>query len=119
MPDLGDYGAGVPPEKRDDTRAHDSRSERAKHRRMQYRLGRCRGVAKSKGCRCGAGIIKDSEGPFCHYHGLQVESPYDGEPVTIDDDPALLARWCGQRPTTEDEIPWRVLAALEVLADAE
>lgn len=119
MTDLTDFGGGVLPEKKDDTIAHDTRTERAKHRRRQYRLGRCRGVSTSKGTRCGAGIIDGSDGPYCHYHGLESESPIEGTPVTIDDPPAVLARRCGLRPMAMTEMPDAVVAALEEVEHAD
>lgn len=99
MTDLSDFGGGHLPEKEDDTVAHDTRSERAKHRRRTYRLGRCRGISTSKGCRCGGAVVKETDGDLCFYHGQE------RDPVTIDSPPGLIARWCGTRATTWEEIP--------------
>lgn len=105
MTNLSDFGGGITPEKRDDEKlAHDSRSDRAKHRRMTYRLGRCRAISTSKGCRCGGAVIEDTDGDLCHYHGMERDSEVS-ECVTIDSPPGLVARWCGTRPTTWEEIP--------------
>lgn len=95
---LGDFGAGVPPEKQSGKVAHSSRSERAQHRRNTYRLGRCRAISTSKGCRCGGAVIEDTDGEFCHYHGQS------HDPTTIDSSPELLARWCGCKATVWEEI---------------
>lgn len=99
MTKLSDFGGGVLPEKKDKKVAHDSRTDRAKHRRRTYRLGRCRGISTSKGCRCGGAVIEESDGDLCHYHGIA------HDPATIDSSPGLVARWCGSRPTTWEEIP--------------
>jgi len=119
MTDLTDFGGGILSEKKDDAVAHDTRTERAKHRRRQYRLGRCRGVSISKGTRCGGGIIEDSDGPYCYYHGLEAESPIEGTPITIDDAPAVLARRCGLRPVALNEMPDAVVAALRAAEDSQ
>lgn len=108
---LSEFGAGSLPEESNDDIAHDTRSDRAKHRRETYRLGRCRAISKSKGCRCGGAVIEDSDGDLCHYHGMERDSPAS-QLVTIDSDPDLLARWCGQRPTEWLEIPARCRAVL-------
>lgn len=114
MTNLSDFGAGALPEKNDDNVAHNSRADRAAARRRQYRLGRCRAISTSKGCRCGGGIIEDADGPYCYYHGMEADSPVS-QLVTIDDDPGLLARWCGTRPTEWDEIPESCRAALDAI----
>lgn len=111
MSKLSDFGGGSLPEKNDDDVAHDTREDRVKHRRKQYRLGRCRGISTNKGTRCGAGVIEDTDGPYCFYHGCEADSP-TSHPVTIDDDADLLARWCGTRPTEWEEIPERCRAAI-------
>jgi hypothetical protein len=116
MTNLSDFGAGALPEKQDDDIAHDTRSDRARHRRKTYRLGRCRAVSKSKGCRCGGAVIDDTDGALCHYHGMEQDAPAS-QLVTIDDDACLLARWCGSRPTTFEELPEACRAALEVYQD--
>jgi len=117
MASLSDFGGGVTPEQRDDNRAHDTRSDRAEHRRQTYRLGRCRAISKPKGCRCGGAAIADTDGQLCHYHGLEADTPAS-QCVTIDDAADLLARWCGSRPTEWDELPAACRAALEVIDDA-
>ena len=106
MTNLSDFGAGITPEKRaqDETVAHETRTERAKHRRRTYRLGRCRAISTSKGCRCGGAVIDETDGDLCHYHGMERDSKGPG-PVTLDSASDLLARWCGTRPTEWDEIP--------------
>lgn len=106
MTNLTDFGGGVLPEKRDENGANDTRSDRARHRRRTYRLGRCRAISKSKGCRCGGAVIEDTSGDLdlCHYHGMEADGEAT-EAVTIDADADLLARWCGTRPTTWAEIP--------------
>lgn len=117
MTNLADFGGGVLPEKKDEKVAHDSRGERAKHRRQTYRLGRCRAISKSKFCRCGGAVIEETDGDFCHYHGMEDDAPAT-QAVTIDDDPELLARWCGTRGTMWDEIPEPCREALkEVSSD--
>lgn len=114
MSDLSDFGAGVKPEDKNEKMAHDSRSERAKHRRRTYRLGRCRALSTSKGCRCGGAVIEDTDGQLCHYHGVSTDPP------TIDSPPGLIARWAGTRPTMWDEIPEPCRTALlEVDDNAE
>ena len=115
---LADFGGGVLPESRDDDIAHDTRSDRAEHRRETYRLGRCRAIAKAKGCRCGGAVVDDSDGQLCHYHGLESDSPAS-QLATIDDPADLLARWCGSRPTEFKELPKLVRGALWVIDDAE
>ena len=104
MTNLTDFGGGILPEKRDEKEDHDTRSDRARHRRQTYRLGRCRGISKSKGCRCGGAVIEETGGDLCHYHGMEDDDEAT-EAVTIDAAHDLLARWCGTRPTTWDEIP--------------
>lgn len=99
MTNLSDFGAGRLPEKTDETVAHESRSDRAAHRRQTYRLGRCRAISTAKGCRCGGAVIEETDGPLCHYHGQS------DDPPTIDSAPGLVARWCGLRATMWDEIP--------------
>jgi len=117
MSNLADFGGGVTPEQSDETVAHDSRSDRAEHRRQTYRLGRCRAVSRSKFCRCGGGVIEDSDGEFCYYHGMEHDSPVS-QLVTIDDSPELLARWCGTGGTEWDEVPEACRAAMQE-ADGE
>ena len=113
MTKLSDFGAGALPEKSDNKRAHNTRSERAKHRRRTYRLGRCRGISTSKGCRCGGAVIEDTDGELCFYHGNAIDPP------TIDSPPGLLARWCGSKPTMWEQIPEPCRKALkEVDSDA-
>ena len=112
MTNLTNFGGGVLPEKKDDKIAHKTRGDRARHRRQTYRLGRCRAISKSKGCRCGGAVIEDTDGDLCHYHGLEDESRESGA-VTLDSDADLLARWCGTRPTTWDEIPKPCRKALD------
>jgi hypothetical protein len=112
MSDLSDFGGGVAPEKSAEKVAHDSRGDRAAHRRETYNYGRCRAISTAKGCRCGGGVIEGSPGEFCYYHGLEEDSPAS-QLVTIDDEPDILARWCGLRPTEWDEIPEPCRAALE------
>jgi hypothetical protein len=99
MTDLSDFGGGIRPEKSDTPLAHETRSDRAKHRRETYRFGRCRAISTAKGCRCGGGVLDDSDGEFCYYHDMATQPP------TIDSSAGLVARWCGLRPTTWDEIP--------------
>jgi hypothetical protein len=99
MTNLADFGGGIVPEQRDTPSAHDTRSDRARHRRRTYRLGRCRALSKAKGCRCGGASIEDSDGELCHYHSRTADPP------TIDSAAGLVARWCGTRPTTWEEIP--------------
>lgn len=111
MPDLSDFGAGGLPEKSEDTFAHDTRSDRAEHRRRTYRLGRCRGISTSKGRRCGGAVIEETDGQVCHYHGQDDDHP------TIDDDPGLVARWCGLRATMWEEIPEPCRDALAVIEE--
>ena len=112
MGDLSDFGGGVVPEKKEDKIAHDTRAGRAEHRRRTYRLGRCRAVSRSKFCRCGGGVVEDTDGEFCFYHGMEHESSVS-QLVTIDDDPELLARWCGTSGTEWDEIPEECRQALQ------
>jgi len=119
MTDLSDFGGGVTPEKKNQKIAHDTRTERAKHRRRQYRLGRCRAISVSKGARCGGGVVADSEGAYCHYHGLEAESPIESKPIDIDDEADILARWCGQSQTCWNDIPTAVQAALAALEGGE
>lgn len=116
MTNLSDFGAGALPEQQTDDRAHDTRGDRARHRRQTYRLGRCRAISKSKGCRCGGAVIEDTDGALCHYHGMEHDAPAS-QVVTIDDDAGLLARWCGSRPTEFEELPEVCRAALEVLTN--
>lgn len=106
MSDLSDFGGGILPEKKEDEFAHDSRSDRAEHRRRQYRLGRCRAIATSKGCRCAGPVIEETDGSLCYYHGQWEDPP------TIDSSPGLVARWCGLRATTWEEIPEPCRSAL-------
>lgn len=104
MTKLSDFGAGALPEKTNDKIPHKTRTERAKHRRKTYRLGRCRAISKSKYCRCGGAVIEDTDGDLCHYHGMESDAPAT-QVVTIDDTADLLARWCGTKGTMWDEIP--------------
>lgn len=99
MTNLADFGGGVEPQRDDRERDHDDRTDRARHRRQLYEHGRCRHLSLSKGTRCGGGITRDADGPFCPYHRRE------NNPVTIDDAPGLVARWAGTRPTTWEEIP--------------
>lgn len=117
MTSLSDFGAGVPPEKRDSKIAYDSRSERAKQRRRQYRLGRCRAISKSKFCRCGGGVVEEADGDLCYYHWKEDDAPAT-QAVTIYDEPELLARWCGTRGTMWEEIPEPCRDALNEVCDA-
>lgn len=116
MTNLSDFGAGVLPEKTDAKVAHKTKSDQAKHRRKTYRLGRCRAISKSKYCRCGGAVIEETDGDLCHYHGMEADAPVS-QAVTIDDDPALLARWCGTRGTMWDEIPDPCREALQEVSD--
>ena len=109
MTDLTDFGGGNLPETSDNNVAHETRTDRAQHRRRLYRIGRCRAISKSKGTRCGSGIDEDSDGPLCWYHGIA------HQPVTIDSDTGLVARWAGCRPTTWEEIPEACREALRAL----
>lgn len=118
MSNLSDFGGGVTPEKTEEKIAHDSRSNRAQYRRRTYRLGRCRAVSRSKFCRCGGGVVEDSEGELCHYHGIEADSPAS-QLVTIDDDPQLLARWCGTGGTEWEDLPEECRRALEEVGDVE
>lgn len=111
MTDLSDYGGGALPENADEDIAHEMRSERARHRRRTYRLGRCRAISTSKGRRCGGAVIEETDGPFCHYHGTVYQ------PATIDGEPGLVAQWCGTRPMTWEEIPDPCRAALTEVGD--
>jgi len=101
---LSDFGAGSPPEKQDDEQAHETRSERAKHRRRTYRLGRCRAVSTSKFCRCGGAVVAETDGDLCHYHGQMDESEHSTL-VTIDGPVRLVAQWCGTGGTLWNDIP--------------
>ena len=119
MSKLSDFGAGSLPEKSNKKVAHKTRTDRAKHRRETYRLGRCRAISKSKYCRCGGAVIEDTDGELCHYHGVESDSPVS-QVVTIDDDAGLLARWCGTKGTMWEQIPELCREALqEVDPDAE
>lgn len=110
--DLSDFGGGVKPEEKGDKFAHETRGDRAKHRRRTYRLGRCRAISTAKGCRCGGAVVEGADGPLCHYHGHTHE-----QHATIDSSPRLVARWCGTRPTTWEEIPEPCREALLVVDD--
>lgn len=110
MTDLSEFGGGQLPEKRDEKVAHDTRGDRAEHRRRTYRLGRCRAISTAKGCRCGGAVVEDADGDLCHYHDQAQQPP------TIDSHPSLVARWCGTRPTTWDEIPEPCRSALVAVA---
>ena len=114
MSDLSEFGGGILPEKRDDKIAHTNQSAQARHRRNTYRLGRCRGISKSKFCRCGGAVIEETDGELCHYHGMEADAPAS-QVVTIDSSPGLLARWCGTRPTTWEQIPAPCRDALQVI----
>lgn len=116
MSKLSDFGGGITPEKKDSNVVHDTRGERAKHRRQTYRLGRCRAISTSRGCRCGGGVIEGSDNQLCHYHHVEQESPVS-KPITIDDQPDILARWCGVRPTEWEEIPEQCRSALTRATD--
>lgn len=104
MTNLSDFGAGAPVTSHT-TRANETRTDRARERRRTYRHGRCRGIAKSKGCRCG-GAVANPETDLCSYHDTA------DEPVTIDSETDLLARWCGLRGTTFEQMPDTVVAAI-------
>lgn len=114
MSKLSDFGGGILPEKTDPPGAPDTRSERAKHRRRTYRLGRCRAISTSKGCRCGGAVIEETDGPLCYYHGQVADSPAPSLP-TIDSSPDLVAQWCGTRPAMWDELPTACRAALRAM----
>ncbi|MWG36519.1 hypothetical protein [Halomarina oriensis] len=106
MTDLSDFGGGRPVESHT-TGSEETRTDRARGRRRTYRQGhgRCRAISKAKGCRCG-GAIHEAGASLCHYHAESFQ------PVTLDDHPGLLARWCGLRATTWDELPAVVRAVL-------
>lgn len=108
MTDLTDFGGGVTSE----TEPSDSKpgDETAKNRRKMYDRGRCRGISKSKGRRCGGGVIEEADDAFCFYH----DTAHD--PVTVDDPPDVLARWCGTTASEWDEIPPLCRQALRAVA---
>lgn len=112
MTNLTDFGGGVLPKKKDEKVSHDTRGDRARHRRQTYRIGRCRAISKSKGCRCGGAVIEETDGDLCHYHGMEADCEAT-EAVTIDAAHGLLARWCGTRATTWGEIPEPCREALD------
>lgn len=110
---LVNFGGGVIPDRSGKGKDHDSRSERAMHRRKLYDHGRCRAISKSKACRCGAGADGFAEAQLCDYHTNEFQ------PITIDDGPGLLARWCGTRGTEWEQIPELCREALEEMGANE
>lgn len=114
--DLAEFGGGIDPDPNAGSTEDEDTADTARHRRQQYGIGRCRAISigqKRLGERCGGGIAEDASGPYCTYHR------HDDNPVTIDDRPGELARWCGVGPMEWNELPKDCREALKAVDPVE